>query len=191
MSDDRLERALHAMTEEDVDARTLEAARARVSEKVMNEGAACAEFRQDFRAYLGHELRGSRPHPAGRPSQPLPRLSRPNRRAEGREAGCRHATAVIHPLGAMGRPRRGRRTGLRDPVSGRDSTRLIRCWVRAVRGPRSYPLTAACTAWPWVLSNLAPPSASGSRSARARELTRCCGSPTDRWWMSTSARSSS
>ena len=41
------------------------------------------------------------------------------------------------------------------------------------------------------LSKQAPPSANGSRSARAREPTRCCGSPTDRRWMSTSERSCS
>jgi hypothetical protein len=61
MSEDRLERALQEMKMEDVDARTLEAARARVWEKVTNAGSAnCAEFRQDFRAYLGNELGASR-----------------------------------------------------------------------------------------------------------------------------------
>src|SRR5215207_927248 len=61
MSEDRLERALQAMTEEDVDAATIESARARVWGKVTHAGSAsCAEFRQDFRAYLGKELGGSR-----------------------------------------------------------------------------------------------------------------------------------
>ena len=61
MSEDRLERALQEMKEEDVDAGTLEAARARVWEKVTNAGSAtCAEFRQDFHAYLANELGGSR-----------------------------------------------------------------------------------------------------------------------------------
>ena len=61
MSEDRLEQALQEMKMEDVDAGTLEAARARVSEKLANAGGAtCAEFRQDFRAYLGNELGGSR-----------------------------------------------------------------------------------------------------------------------------------
>jgi hypothetical protein len=61
MSEDRLERALQAMKEEDVDAGTLEGARARIWEKVTNAGGApCVEFRQDFRAYLGNELGGSR-----------------------------------------------------------------------------------------------------------------------------------
>jgi ferric-dicitrate binding protein FerR (iron transport regulator) len=61
MSEDRMERALQEMKEEDVDAGTLEAARARVWEKVTNTGSVtCVEFRQDFRAYLGKELGGSR-----------------------------------------------------------------------------------------------------------------------------------
>lgn len=61
MSEDRLERALHEMKEENVAAGTLEAARARVWENVRSAGSAtCAEFRQDFRAYLGNELGGNR-----------------------------------------------------------------------------------------------------------------------------------
>jgi hypothetical protein len=61
MSDDRLERALQEMKQEDVDAGTLEAARARVWDAVTNAGgASCAEFRPDFRAYLSGELGGSR-----------------------------------------------------------------------------------------------------------------------------------
>ena len=61
MSEDRLEQALHEMRTEDVDAGTIETARARVWEKVTNAGGAvCAEFRQEFRAYLGKELGASR-----------------------------------------------------------------------------------------------------------------------------------
>jgi len=61
MSADRLERALAEMKEEDVDAGTLESARERVWEKVTNVGSAtCAEFRQDFNAYLADALGGSR-----------------------------------------------------------------------------------------------------------------------------------
>src|SRR5688572_29589428 len=61
MSEERLERALQEMKEEDVDTGTLEAARARVWENVSHAGSSvCAEFRQDFRAYLGSELGGSR-----------------------------------------------------------------------------------------------------------------------------------
>lgn len=66
MSEDRLERALEEMKQEDVDAGRLEAARTRVWEKVTGlgiphaGGATCAEFRPDFRAYLSGELSGSR-----------------------------------------------------------------------------------------------------------------------------------
>jgi hypothetical protein len=83
MSEDRLERALQEMREEDVDSGTLEGARARVWESVTSAGSAaqgtplmrsgtsegtalsrsgrfCAEFRQDFHAYLANELGGSR-----------------------------------------------------------------------------------------------------------------------------------
>jgi hypothetical protein len=61
MSEDRLEKALQEMRQEDVDAGTLEAARARVWDEVANAaGAGCAEFRPDFRAYLSGALGGSR-----------------------------------------------------------------------------------------------------------------------------------
>jgi hypothetical protein len=61
MAEDHLERALQEMKEEDVDAGTLEAARARAWEKVTNAGSVtCAEFRQDLRAYLGNELGATR-----------------------------------------------------------------------------------------------------------------------------------
>jgi hypothetical protein len=49
------------MRQEDVDAGTLEAARARVWDEVTDAGgASCAGFRPDFRAYLSGELGGSR-----------------------------------------------------------------------------------------------------------------------------------
>jgi len=60
MSEDRLEQALDEMRREAVDAGTLDAARARVWANVSNAGAACAEFRQDFQAYLGNRLGESR-----------------------------------------------------------------------------------------------------------------------------------
>ena len=61
MLEDSLERALQEMKEESVDALTLEAARKRVWKTVTNDASAtCAEFRQDFHAYLVNELRGSR-----------------------------------------------------------------------------------------------------------------------------------
>jgi len=61
MSKDRLEEALQEMRQEDVDAATIEAARARVWNEVTNAaGAGCAEFRPDFRGYLDGALGGSR-----------------------------------------------------------------------------------------------------------------------------------
>jgi hypothetical protein len=61
MSEDRLEQALHGMRAEDVDAGTIASARGRVWDTLTNAGAgACAEFRQDFRAYLANELGASR-----------------------------------------------------------------------------------------------------------------------------------
>jgi hypothetical protein len=61
MSEDMLERALQEMKAEKVDAGTLEAARARVWETMTNAGSAtCAEFRQDFHAYLANDLGASR-----------------------------------------------------------------------------------------------------------------------------------
>ena len=61
MSEDLLERGLQELKDEDVDAGTLEAARARVWSTVAGAGnATCAEFRQDFSAYLANALGGSR-----------------------------------------------------------------------------------------------------------------------------------
>ena len=61
MSEDLLEKALQEMKDEDVNSGTLEAARARVWKTVANAGnATCAEFRQDFPAYLAGALGGSR-----------------------------------------------------------------------------------------------------------------------------------
>jgi hypothetical protein len=68
MSEDRLERALQEMRDEDVESATLDAARARVWQNVTSAGGAvqgavlsgsgrfCAEFQQDFGAYLANEL---------------------------------------------------------------------------------------------------------------------------------------
>ena len=61
MSEDRLERALQEMRQEDVDDKTIETARARVWGEVTSAaGTGCAEFRPDFRAYLSGALGGSR-----------------------------------------------------------------------------------------------------------------------------------
>src|ERR687896_1057791 len=61
MSEDRLERALHEIKQEDVDAATLEAARVRVWDTMMNTAASgCAEFRPDLGAYLSGAVTGGR-----------------------------------------------------------------------------------------------------------------------------------
>ena len=61
MSEDRLDKALQDMRQEDVDAGTLEAARSRVWDEVTNAAdIGCAEFRPDFRAYLSGSIEGSR-----------------------------------------------------------------------------------------------------------------------------------
>jgi len=57
MSEDRLDQALDEMKHESVDAPTLGAARARVWANMTNATSiTCAEFRQDFQAYLRQEL---------------------------------------------------------------------------------------------------------------------------------------
>src|SRR3954468_11208992 len=57
MGEDRLERALKEMKDEVVDGAALEAARTRVWEHMTSAvSATCAEFRQDFQAYLRNEL---------------------------------------------------------------------------------------------------------------------------------------
>ena len=193
MSEDRLERALQEMKEEDVDSGTLEAARARVWEKVTNaDSATCAEFRQDFRAYLGNELGGSR------------RILVEDHLS--RCPGCRARIAEM----------KGERTVVAMPR--RSSSRWVQ-WgalaaaaavlfavlylgrdaidaMMAPGGPRATVVSADGGLYrrlrrARLLSKQAPPSANGSRSAPAREPMRCCGSPTDRWWMSTSERSCS
>ena len=61
MSEDRLDKALHEMTQEGVDAAALDAARARVWDALTRAGdSACAELRPDFRAYLGGALEATR-----------------------------------------------------------------------------------------------------------------------------------
>ncbi len=61
MSEDRLDQALQEMRQEDVDATTLDAARARAFAAVTGAaGTSCAEFRPDVRAYIDGTLAGSR-----------------------------------------------------------------------------------------------------------------------------------
>ena len=98
MSDDRLEEALHAMKTEDADAGTIEVARARVWDKLKKSGSAlCAEFRQDFGAYLGKELGAWPTAVAGRPSESLRQLSNTDHGDEGRANSHRHATPHAQP----------------------------------------------------------------------------------------------
>jgi putative zinc finger protein len=57
MSEDRLEQALEEMKNENVDAAALETTRARVWRNMTaGTSVTCAEFRQDFPAYLANEL---------------------------------------------------------------------------------------------------------------------------------------
>jgi len=61
MSEDRLDQALGEMRAEDVDAATLDAARARVWATLSTtDGVGCVEFRPDFRAYAAGTLTSSR-----------------------------------------------------------------------------------------------------------------------------------
>ena len=90
---------------EDVDAGTLEAARARVWEKVTNAGSAnCAEFRQDFRAYLGNELGGSRRILVEDHLSRCPSCRARIAEMKGERPSRRHASAVLLPLGRNGEP---------------------------------------------------------------------------------------
>src|SRR5687767_7145267 len=60
MSEDRLERALDEMKAEHMHADQIEAARARVWQNLANGGSAvCAEFRQEFPAYLADRGAGA------------------------------------------------------------------------------------------------------------------------------------
>ena len=118
MSEDRLERALQEMKEEDVDAGTLEAARARVWEKMTNAGSAtCAEFRQDFHAYLGNELGDSRRILVEDHLSRCPGCRARIAEMKGERTVVAMPRAVLLPVGAMGSPGRGGRTALRGPLS--------------------------------------------------------------------------
>ena len=201
MSEDRLDRALQEMKEEDVDSGTLEAAQARVWEKVTNaDSATCAEFRQDFRAYLGNELGGSRrilvedhlsrcpgcrariaEMKGERPIVAMPRRSSSRWVQWGALAA---AAAVLFAVLYLGRDAIDSMMGpggSRATVVSADGGLYRLAALSAERAARRRR----------ALSKQAPPSANGSRSAPAREPMRCCGSPTDRSWMSTSERSCS
>ena len=210
MSEDRLERALQEMKEEDVDSGTLEAARARVWEKMTNaDSATCAEFRQDFRAYLSNELGGSRrilvedhlsrcPGCRARIAEmkgertvvAMPRRSSSRWVQWGALAA---AAAVLFAVLYLGRDAID---GMMGPGGARATVvsadrglyRLTSLSADLSAEARSAKVEREARRW---LSKQAPPSANGSRSAPAREPMRCCGSPTDRSWMSTSEPSCS
>ena len=137
MSQDRLDRALDEMRREAVDAGTLDAARARVWDKVTNAAVAasaamaqCAEFRTDFRAYLSGTLTGSRrvlmeDHLSRCPAC---RASMAEMKGERRVIAMPQRSSV--PLDAMGNPRRGSRIG---PVGRVSRPRHHRCLVGSWR----------------------------------------------------------
>ena len=198
MSEDRLDRALQEMNDEDVDSGTLEAARARVWERMTSaDSATCAEFRQDFHAYLGNELGGSRrllveDHLSRCPGcrariaemKGETRVVAMPRRSSSRWVQWGALTAAAAMLLAVLYLGRDSIDGMMAPGGARATV------VSADRG--LYRLTPCPPTCPRAarrrrdLSKQAPPSANGSRSAPARERMRCCGSPTDRSWTSTS-----
>jgi hypothetical protein len=181
MSEERLERALLEMKQEDVDGGTLEAARARVWEELTDPGpATCAEFRPDFRAYLSGALAGSR------------RVLMEDHL--GRCPACRARMAEL----------KGDRRVVAMPQ--RSSSRWIRWTTLAAAAALIFgavylgrstidamlaPGGARATVVSAQGSLYRPPSATGSRSGRPREPTPCCGSPTARPSTSTSGRSCS
>jgi anti-sigma factor RsiW len=188
MSEDRLEQALQEMKDENVDSGTLEAARARVWEKVTNPGSAtCAEFRQDFHAYLVNDLGASRrtlleDHLSRCAScrtriaemkGERPVVAMPVRSSSRWVQWGALAAAAALLLGSFTSTRRHRRHdgSWRPAGHGR------------VRRRRLYRLPG--------LSLRAPQSVNRNWSVPARGRTPCCGLPTDRWWMSTSERSCS
>ena len=135
------------MNEEDVDAVTLEAARARVWGKVTNTGSAtCAEFRPDFPAYLGKALGDSRRILV---EDHLSRCSGCRARIaemKGREDGRRDATAVLLPVDAMGSAGRGSRTAAGGRLS-RAGRHRRHDGSRRPAGHGRFRRRAACTAW--------------------------------------------
>ena len=191
MSEDRLERALQEMKQEDIDAETLESARARVWNEVASAaGASCAEFRPDLPAYLGGGLGDSRRVLMEDHLEPLPRMPCHDGRDEGRTAGDRHAAARLAALGPMG-------------IAGRGSRTAARRRVRRARPDRRHDGSRRSAGHGRLGRRRPVPPARGNARRPARRLARrtwsapdrgrtpCCGSPTDRSWTSTSGRSCS
>ena len=176
MSEHRLEEALQEMRQEDVDAATLDAARARVWNKV-TAAAGCAEFRADFRAYLGGELADSRrvlveDHlsrcPACRDAMAGQKgerrvIAMPQRSSSRLMRWGSLAAAAVLVLSVL--------------YLGRDAIDAM----MAPGGPRATVVSADGGLYrlPGEPSKPAPPSATRTWSAPARGRMPCCGSPTD------------
>ena len=117
MSEDRLERALHEIKQEDVDAATLEATRVRVWDTMMNAAASgCAEFRPDFGAYLSGAVTGGRRVLLDDHISRCAACRTAARRDEGRPPGDRDAAAIVVALESMGPDRRRSGTGRVSPL---------------------------------------------------------------------------
>ena len=108
------------MKEEDVDAGTLEAARARVWGTVTNTGSAtCAEFRRDFPAYLANELGASRRILVEDHLSRCPGCRARIAEMKGERTVVAMPRAVLLPVGAMGSAGRGSRSAVgRSFISG-------------------------------------------------------------------------
>ena len=191
MSEDRLDRALEEMKQEAVDAATLDAVRARVWNTLTEHGR-CRLCGVPARLPRVPERNPHRrqARAAGRPCQPLRRVSHRAGRDEGRTAGDRHAAAVVFALAALGNARRGSRAGLLSPVSRTRHPRRLD-GARRPAGDGRLRQRRAVPPAPEARSKPAPPSARRNGSARALARTRRCASPTDRPSMSTSERSCS
>ncbi len=119
MSEDRLERALQEMRQEDVDAGDARGrAGARLGQRDERRRRRLCGVPAGLPRVPERRARRQPARPDGRPSQPLPRVPRLDGRDEGRTAGrspCRSGPSSA--LGAMGKPGRGRRTASRGPLS--------------------------------------------------------------------------
>ena len=156
---------------------TLEAARARVLGTLTNAGSAnCAEFRQDFRAYLGNELGGSRrtlveDHLSRCPScrasiaemkGEKPHVAMPVR------SSCRSEWGALAAAAAL---------VLSVLYLGRDAIDAM----MAPGGPRATVVSAGGGVYRLAAGSLEAGAALGERESvrTARGPTPCCASPTD------------
>jgi hypothetical protein len=194
MSEDHLDRALQQMTDENVDVAALEAARTRVWANMTNTASAtCAEFRPDFHAYLAKELSD------GRQMLLEDHLSRcPGCRAQIAEM---KGDKIVIAMPVRSSSRWMRWGGLAAAAAlllsvlylGRDAIDNM----LAPGGPRATVVSANGGLYRLPVGSVEAGAAIGDHESvrtgpgARRELARCCGSPTDRWWMSTSERNCS